>query len=448
MIVFRNASYLVFLLSLAILAKSLGQCQEPHKEVIAVLKGHTDTVEAIALSLDDRVIATASFDSTAKLWDAITGRELRTLSGDQGHKGQVLAIAFSDNGQFIATGGADNFARIWESGVGFPDRAFSAMTVIAGPHAGLRFVGEFLLPADQLARRMSLAATNPLKSFQHPNLVDAVAFDPTGKLLATGCHDGKLRIWDIAKGNILKEIEAHVQKAPQQLQHPIYALAWTADAKQILTASFDKSIKLWDVTSSQLVKEFKPATEPSPLMPKKDDPKKNPDAKSEDQMKSKVEPVTKNQPIQQDKSGPHGHRDQVFTLAISKDGKHIATGSSDRTVKLWDTATGRVVRDFPNPDFKPVFPTEAAPSHPSWVHAVRFTPDGKFLVSAGSAPRNQGYLAVWNAGTGERVVSRYWEHGPIHSIAVTSDGARLIAGGAASKAQASPEVLVVKFPYP
>ena len=44
---------------------------------------------------------------------------------------------------------------------------------------------------------------------------------------------------------------------------------------------------------------------------------------------------------------PVGHRDQVFTAVFTKDGKQFATGSSDRTVKLWDVATGKVVRDFP-----------------------------------------------------------------------------------------------------
>src|SRR5262249_18877215 len=154
---------------------------------------------------------------------------------------------------------------------------------------------------------------------------------------------------------------------PQAVQHPIYAVLWTADHKQLLTASFDKSVKLWDVTSGNLVREFKPAPEPKPIAPKKDEMKKE-DAGSW----FCGGPVKKEEPKKDEPPGPPGHRDQVFTMALSQDGKFLATGSSDRTVKLWEVATGKVVRDFANPDLTPVLPCEPAPSHPGWVHGVRF----------------------------------------------------------------------------
>ena len=144
--------------------------------------------------------------------------------------------------------------------------------------------------------------------------------------------------------------------------------------------------------------------------------------------------------------GPPGHRDQVFTLALSKDGKYLASGSSDKSVKLWDVATGKVARDFPNPDLKPVFPSEPAPSHPGWVQSVRFTPDGQFLVSAGPAPRGKSYVAVWKVADGTRVYGAERDFGPIHSLAVSADGTKLILGCAAAKGQAAPEALVVKLP--
>src|SRR5205085_5756014 len=153
--------------------------------------------------------------------------------------------------------------------------------------------------------------------------------------LATGCHDGILRIHDLPKNTVLKTIEAHVVKMPQQIQNPIYAVQWTNDHKQIFTSSYDKTIKLWDATAGTLVREFKAAPDPMPE-PKKDD--KNPPPKKEE--------------------GPVGHRDQVFSVALSKDGKYLASASSDKSVKLWDVATGKVVRDFQNPDLKPVFPGE------------------------------------------------------------------------------------------
>jgi WD40 repeat protein len=435
------------ILTISLLAAVGGLRAQPPAgpDVVFALKGHTDTVEAVAVSPDGTLIGTASFDHTAKLWDAATGKELRTFGGDQGHKGQVLAVAFSADGGQLATGGADNFARVWDTGTGFPAQRFAIVTAIAGPHAGLRCVGEFLPPQEQLARRLSFAPAAPVKNFQHPNLVDCVAFDDTGNLLATGCHDGILRIWDIAKGMPVKTINAHVQTTPQQVQNPIYAVVWAADHKQVFTASYDKTVKLWDVTTGKLAREFKAAPEPKGIAPKKEESKKD-DKKDDAGTGFFGGFFPKEEPKKEEPPWPPGHRDQVFTIALYDDGKLLATGSSDRTVKLWKVASGKVVRDFENPDYKPVLPGEPAPSHPGWVQGVRFTPDGKFLVSAGSAPQGKSYIAVWNVADGTRVYGAERDFGPIHSLAVSKDGMRLIIGCATAKGQAGPAALVVKLP--
>lgn len=392
-------------------AVAAATAQSPDADVVAVLKGHADAVDAVAVSADGKRIATGSFDKTVKLWDATTGKEVGTLGGDKGHTGQVLSVAFSPKGDFVASGGADNFARIWE----VPGKAGAA----------------------------------PTKSFQHPNLVDAVAFDETGTLLATGCHDGKLRIWDVAKGATVKEIAAHIRTQPANTADPIYGVVWAPGSKQVLTASFDKSLKLWDVASGNLVKEFKGVPDPKPE-PKKDEmKKKDKEAKKDDKKAEPKKEEPKKEEAKKDDGpkGPPGHRDQVFTAVFTKDGKFLATGGSDRSVKLWDVATGQVVRDFPNPDLKPVMPGEPAPSHPGWVQGVRFTPDDQRLVTAGPAPRYKGYVAVWSVADGKRLFGGERDVGPIQALALTPDGTKAVLGcGAKSRTATEAEVLVVKLP--
>jgi WD40 repeat protein len=84
-------------------------------ELLFTLVGHTSGVVDIAYSPDGRKIATASNDTTAKIWDATTGRELLTLTG---HSTELRPIAFSPDGKFLATGSGDNTAKVWgvESG--------------------------------------------------------------------------------------------------------------------------------------------------------------------------------------------------------------------------------------------------------------------------------------------------------------------------------------------
>ncbi len=271
---------------------------------------------------------------------------------------------------------------------------------------GLAFTadGEFLTACvDKQVRRYRVASSRPKMRFDLPNLVDSVAFDDSGDKLATGCHDGLLRIYDLTKKSLLKQVEAHIIKTPRQVQNPIYCVLWSTDHKQVFTSSFDSSIKLWNASSGALVREFKAAPEPKAGDTKGGKPPATPELV--------------------------GHRDQVFSMALSKDGKYLASGSSDRSVKLWDVATGKVLRDFPNPDLKPIFPGEAAPSQPGWVHAVRFSPDGSRIISAGAAPRGRSYIAVWNSADGKRLSGAESEFGPIHAMAIL-DEARIVIGWA------------------
>jgi WD40 repeat protein len=230
---------------------------------------------------------------------------------------------------------------------------------------------------------------------------------------------------------------------PRNEQDPIYAVLWSLDHKQVFTASYDKSIKLWDVASGNLVREFKAAPDPQPIEPKKEEKKVAPKVDPKLAVQFLGSLAKSDPPIP---PGPPGHRDQVFSLALTKDGKFLATGSSDKTLKLWEVATGRVVRDFPNPDLKPVLPGELAPSHPGWVQCVRLTPDNQFLVSAGPAPRGKSYIAVWRLSDGQRVYGIERDAGPIHSIAITADGKKLVIGAAPQRGKQDGEAVILKLP--
>jgi WD40 repeat protein len=367
---------------------------------------------AAAVSKDLQRIAVGAADGSIRIYTTNDAK----LVGSFAAGAPVVALQFQPTNTVLVSlvKDKDNTATAWNVGFqpGQPvppefGRKMQTFPNAAGA-AGLAFnsEGQFYTASAKQVHRYKIAADVPTKTFPHPDLVYCAAFDNTGDRIATGCTDGKLRVYDVPK-NAPKEITAHVQTMPQQVQHPIYAIQWTNDFKQVFTASFDKSIKLWDAASGTMLREFKAAPEPMPIVePKKDD--KNPPPKKDE--------------------GPFGHRDQVFSLALSKDGKFLASSSSDRSVKLWDVAAGKVVREFQNPDLKPVFPGEPAPSHPGWVHAVRFSPDGAQLVTAGAAPRGKSYIAVWNAADGKRLFCAERDFGPIHSMALTPDGSKMVIG--------------------
>lgn len=105
-----------------------------------------------------------------------------------------------------------------------------------------------------------------------------------------------------------------------------------------------------------------------------------------------------------------GHADAVKAVAWSPDGKTLLTGSRDRTLALWDAATGKRLRVFEG--------------HEGGVTSVAFSPDGRFAVSGGQ----DKMLALWEVATG-RFLSRHPHHALwITSVAWSPDGRRVASG--------------------
>jgi len=126
---------------------------------------------------------------------------------------------------------------------------------------------------------------------------------------------------------------------------------------------------------------------------------------------------------------------------VTKDGKFIASGSSDRRIKLWNTADGNVIREFPHPTIK----GEVGQSHPGGIYQLRFTPDEKYLISCGPAPKNKGYVAIWNVADGKLVAGMDVPFGPVFGLAVSPDGKNLLLG-CGPKVRQIPEAEAILVP--
>lgn len=105
-----NSSMVVVALVLLLAVTVLAQ-----KAELVVQAGHSEGAGSVAFSPDGKMLATGSMDKTIKLWEAATGRELRTLTG---HSSFVLSVVFSPDGKTLASGSVDKTIKFWEVATG------------------------------------------------------------------------------------------------------------------------------------------------------------------------------------------------------------------------------------------------------------------------------------------------------------------------------------------
>jgi WD40 repeat protein len=317
---------------------------------------HRSIVDQVAWSPDGARLATRS-ENTARVWDAATGQP---ATPEMSHPNSINAMAWSPDGSQLATAAYDDTAQIWDARTG---QHATPPLVHGGPAELVAWSpdGKHLATAgdENLARIWNARTARLEASLAHGGPVAVIAWSPDGARLATASYDQTARVWDVATGKAVGPALAH--------KGTVVALAWNADGTELATASADGTARIWDAASS--------------------------------------DPVTP----------PMVHQDSVRSVKWSPDGTRLATASRDHTARIWDARSGQ-----------PILPSLV---HQAELVAIAWTPDGTRLVTAS----HDSTARVWDAQVRPPLVMEH--EGPVRTVAWSPDGARLATASDDHKAR-------------
>jgi WD40 repeat protein len=235
------------------------------------------------------------------------------------------------------------------------------------------------------------------------NFCFALAVSPDGQRALIGCV-GKLgHLYDLPSGKKLQQLTGHTAE--------VRGAAFLPDGKTALTGSLDQTIRIWDLESGAEVRSFAGITDKVSCLTVSPDGKM---VAAGHFTKSGGPAAVRLWDLEQGaviRSMP-GHTQEVTSVAFSPDGKSLLSGSFDRTVRLWDVATGKELKRFEGT---------------GRVENAAFTPDGKRIVSCGDASDSR--LHLWDIQSGQQILQSEAVGRGITGLAVLPDGRRCVTAG-------------------
>jgi WD40 repeat protein/tRNA A-37 threonylcarbamoyl transferase component Bud32 len=364
-------------------------------KTISHIAGHTGGINFPHLSGDGSKVATTGHqDGVIRVWDTKTGKELRAFNGPVGDP--YFVIALSPDGRRIGWKSPDGWliAHDVESG----DELMKARERGNWSYPAFNRDGSLLASGtgDEIAIWDVASGQRKAIMHGHQGLVQKFEFSPTEPVLASWGSDNTARLWDVETGRELLCLRGHRRSDRSTFPE----IAFNADGTLLATGGSDATIKIWDTHAGDAL--------PSSASINSASDNENV------ALTSRLDAPD----YRQDLDWLFGHEAAVMDIDFTPDGKSLVSCSRDGSVKLWDIAKKRIIRDF------------SGHSENAW--AVRVSPDGK-LVAAGSGAwsnKERGKVVVWRRDTGKIVQTLAGHTAAITQLRFTSGGKRLVAGSA------------------
>ena len=361
------------------------------------LPGHVTPVYTVAFG-GERVVITGDRAGKIRIWDRATGERQAEFTAGRGPVFRLLPCSAADGQEtvFAAGGGAGALLLLDARGMATAEFSGHTGSVYAlACHPGRRLLASGCTEGGVLLWDLAARTQRAVLS-SHPGALYGLSFSPDGELLASASNDGMIRITSVADGRVRHELTAHKSAVWRPLFSP--------DGTQIATSSNDGTCRLWDTATGQ----------PRHLV--------------------------------------HGHGRRITSVSFSSDGARLASAGNDGTVRVWDPAAGvqrHALTGTGDSLVSAVFGPEpgllAAASNDGGVYllnaatgareremdvetervwAETFSPDGGVLATA----NDDDSVRLWWRSTGRNIVTIPGHKGRVRSLAFSPDGDLLATG--------------------
>ncbi|KAK3282636.1 hypothetical protein CYMTET_9633 [Cymbomonas tetramitiformis] len=319
----------------------------------STMKGHTEAVLSVQFSPDGRHLASGSGDTTVRLWNLNTEGPDKTC---QGHKNHVLVVSFSPDGKQLVSGSMDKDVRLW-------------------------------CPKTGKARGL-------LKG--HREWITSLAWEPAhlaypSRRVASASRDTTIKVWDTATNKCEFTLSGHAKA--------VSCVKWSGEGL-IFSSSRDTMIHVWETGEGKLIRTLKGH------------------GHWVNTMALSTEHALRTGPYDHNSREPPEDPEEAKQIARARYDElrggrpeRMVSGSDDFTMFLWE----------PNEDKKHL---ARMTGHVQLINQVQFSPNGQWIVSA-SFDKS---VKLWDGATGKFITSFFGHIAPVYQVAWSADSRLILSG--------------------